>query len=99
MKNLNFQKSIAVIFPRFVTGIFILLTFLSCSKTESEIKTINILENDESEINISEIADDIEYIPLANDSILAYIMKVEYINNNYFVKDNKSKFLRFKEKG
>ncbi len=99
MKNLNFLKSNPTIFKQFVFGIFIFLSFFSCSKPENKLKTINILENDESEINISEIADDIEYIPLANDSILAYIMKVEYINNNYFVKDNKSKFLRFNEKG
>ncbi len=99
MKNLNSKNSIPVIFNHFVTGIFIFLTFLSCSKTESELKTIDILENNRSEIKISDLIDNIEYIPLASDSLLAYIMKVNYINNNFFVKDNKSKFLRFTEEG
>jgi hypothetical protein len=62
-------------------------------------ETINILELEQSDISISEIADDIEYIPLANDTLLAYIMKVVYSEGEYFVKDNKSKFLRFNEKG
>ena len=99
MKNLNSKNSIPIIFNHFVICIFIFLTFLSCSKTESELKTIDILENNNDEIKISDLIDNIEYIPLASDSLLAYIMKVDYINNNFFVKDNKSKFLRFNEEG
>jgi len=77
-----------------------IFTLIFCSTQSDEgLETINILELKQSDINISEIADDIEYIPLANDTLLAYIMKVIYSEGEYFVKDNKSKFLRFNERG
>ncbi len=78
----------------------IAVTSFSCSKqTGSDLKTINVPEHEGTELSISEIAGDIQYIPLATDSSLAYIMKVIYSEGVYFVKDNKSKFLRFDEKG
>jgi hypothetical protein len=82
-----------------VMAIFLIASF-SCSKQPaSELKIINVLESEEGELSISEIADDITYLPLANDSLLAYIMKVVYSDGEYFVKDNKSTFLRFDENG
>jgi hypothetical protein len=88
-------------FRKIAATILIAVTFFSCKTNipDDEIKTINVLEPDGTELSISEIADDIKYIPLANDSALAYIMSVARYNGDYFVKDNKSKFLRFNEKG
>ena len=82
-----------------VLAIVFFITF-SCSKqSTSELKIINVLESAEREISISEIADDIAYIPLSDDSLLSYIMKVVYSDGEYFVEDNKSTFLRFDEDG
>ena len=99
MKILNSQKSIAVILSRFVTGIFILLTFLSCSKPESEIKTINILENDESEIKISEIADDISYIPLDNQFPIGITYSYKIINDFIYAAIKDVGIVRFTNTG
>lgn len=76
------------------------MVFFSCTtQTNDGLKTINIFEAEEGRISISEIVEDITYIPLASDSILAYIMNVVYFDGDYFVKDNKSKFLRFDRDG
>jgi len=76
------------------------ITFFSCKtkNPDKEIKTINVLEPDGKQLNISEIADDIKYIPLANDSILRGIFYIDYADGEYFISDIR-KFLRFNEKG
>ena len=81
--------------------LFAILFSFSCSKNKNsgELKTIHILEAEKWELTISEIAESIEYLPLAGDSVLATIMKVVHANGEYFVKDNKSKFLRFDKNG
>ncbi|SHJ99012.1 6-bladed beta-propeller protein [Tangfeifania diversioriginum] len=81
--------------------LFAVLFSFACSKNNNsgELKSINILEAEKSELNISEIAESIEYLPLAGDSVLATIMKVVHANGDYYVKDNKSKFLRFDKNG
>ncbi len=54
----------------------ITVIFFSCSKKPSgEIPTINVLDAEKRELNISEIADDITYLPLANDSLLTTIKR------------------------
>ncbi len=89
---------------QFVKSNFILIllfiVFYSCTKQPAEgLRTINVLDAEQSSLKISEIADEITYVPLASDSILANIMNVTFCNDEYFVKDNKSKFLRFDKSG
>ena len=85
---------------RFIAvGIIAVTTFSFSLQTGNRLKTINLLRPEGTELSISEIAGDIQYIPLATDSLLANIMKVIYSEGVYFVKDNKSKFLRFDENG
>jgi hypothetical protein len=81
--------------------LFVILFSFSCSKNKNsgELKTINILEAEKSELKISEIAESIEYLPLASDSVLAPLSQVVYANECYYVKDHKSKFLRFDKNG
>jgi hypothetical protein len=81
--------------------LFVILFSFSCSesKNSGELKTINILEAEKSELKISEIAESIEYLPLASDSVLAPLSQVVYANECYYVKDHKSKFLRFDKNG
>ncbi|MCG6189364.1 6-bladed beta-propeller [Maribellus maritimus] len=87
--SLRFSKTNMVL-------VLFVFVFYSCATQASDgIKTVNIFEAEEGGLTISEIADDITYIPLASDSVLAYIMNVVYFDGEYFVKDNKSKFLRF----
>jgi hypothetical protein len=81
--------------------LFVILFSFSCSenKNPGELKTIDILEAEKSELKISEIAESIEYLPLASDSVLAPLSQVVYVNECYYVKDHKSKFLRFDKNG
>ncbi len=88
---------------KFKSMVLIILTVIcfSCAEQQqlTEIKTINVLDAEKRELNISEIADDITYLPLDNDSLLSSIKKVVFVNGQYFVLDNKFKFLRFDENG
>jgi hypothetical protein len=81
--------------------LFVVLFSFSCSenKNPGELKTIHILEAENSELKISEIAESIHYIPLASDSVLAPLSQVSFVNQCYYVKDHKSKFLRFDNTG
>jgi hypothetical protein len=85
----------------FISVFIVLLFVLSCSKPQSsgELRTINILDVEKSELKISEIAESIEYLPLASDSVLSPLSQVNFINDCYYVKDHKSKFLRFDKNG
>lgn len=82
-----------------VLYLFVFVFFSCANQPSGGIKTVNIFEAEESGISISEIADDITYIPLASESVLENILNVVYFDGDYFVKDNKSKFLRFDEDG
>jgi len=79
--------------------LLILVGFSGRSQISEALNMVNVLEANESELSISQIADDIVYIPLDNYIPLAYIMKVVYRDGDYFVKDNKSTFLRFNQNG
>ena len=93
---MNLKKFPQCCFVSFVVVFFV----LSCeNKPSGNLLTININDALETGLDLSEIANDIIYIPLANDSLLEYIMKAVQFKDEFYVTDNKSNFFRFNEKG
>jgi hypothetical protein len=81
----------------FILSFYIL--FLFSFKSDRELKSINILKTKEANIFLSEIANDIKYLPLGNDIPLSEIAQVKYFDGQYFVTDKNQRFLRFSERG
>ena len=75
------------------------LLLLSCSRQKNDLKKIDIFKSETSMQNISDLAEEITYTPLSSDSILSSIIKVIYSNGDYYILDNRSKFLRFDKSG
>jgi len=85
--------------------IILALLFCSCgSKDNSTIKTIDLLSPGGQQItNLSEIADDIQYIPLETnpDALMRFVGSLKSVNNKFYINtvlellvfDNTGKFL------
>ena len=82
-----------------LTAIFILAGFSGRSQKSEELITVNVLDVKQSELNISQIAEDIKYLPLGNNIPMSEIEQVIYFDEQYFVTDKNEKFLRFNESG
>ena len=81
----------------FILSFSILLLF--SFKSDKELKSINILETKKANLFLSQIANDIKYLPLGNEMPLSEIENVKYFDNHYIVVDKNKRFFRFSDKG
>ena len=75
------------------------ILFLISFKSDKDLKSINILETKKANLFLSQIANDIKYLPLGNEIFLSEIEQVKYFDEQYFVIDKNKGFFRFSEKG
>ncbi len=71
-----------------VVKIFIMIIFFplgSCGKNQNELTIINPKDFYENEISLSEIADEIRYIPLDNSIRLGFIYSIKISNKHFFI--------------
>ena len=71
----------------------------SCHERVKTCINIEVLDQERKRVNLSALADSIEYIPLSSDSILDIILKIEFSNSYIYVKDKKSLFAKFSGNG
>jgi hypothetical protein len=74
----------------------------SCNKAESQKKVIDLLISPNSELtNISEIATDIEYLPLqtTEKSIIRYILDLKQTQNGLYIRSNTNEVFHFDNSG
>ncbi len=75
------------------------ILFLISFKSDKDLKTINILETKKANLFLTQIANEIKYLPLGNEIFLSEIEQVKYFDEQYFVIDKNERFFRFSEKG
>jgi hypothetical protein len=75
------------------------ILFLFSFKSDKELKSINIIKTEEADLFLSEIGNDIKYLPLGNDIPISEIAQVKYFGGQYFITDKNERFLRFDESG
>lgn len=78
--------------------IILLLLLLSC-KSQNQIYIFDPMSTDGKEMNLSEISDDITYIPLDNTLPLGVIYKYEVVNNYIYLSTKDTGILVFDQTG